>query len=147
MTAACVCPPATTDCTGSRLFLRVDTQPALAVPRAPFGQQPVVRLVDAAGNTVKESGTKVRLSIANAQDSACRCVGDTPCRYTAAGDMVCPPGTEECLPAQAAAKLYQKDVEENPNDPQSLYRRTTECRTDARMAKGAGAGFCSGATP
>lgn len=159
MTAACQCHTGTTDCTGSKYHLHIATQPNMAAPKKPFGQQPVIKLVDAHGNLIKESNAKVRISIANAQDDQCKCAEEAPClhnnigdntchaKYELFGEQVCPAGTTECLPKQSTTKLYQSNPEENPLNPSSLEAKSTQCRVSSGMQAQAGSSFCSGMTP
>jgi hypothetical protein len=164
----CSCATGTTDCTGTNFFLEISTQPSMASPKNSFGKQPVVKLVDANGTPVADHydapdgtrmPTKVRISIANAKSTTCGCYGETPCLHDNAGDntcheqyelfgsMVCPAGTTECAPEQAATKLYQAIHGEDSTDPNSLEAKTTQCRTTDNMLEAAGNGFCSGLTP
>jgi hypothetical protein len=165
MGTACSCGTGTTDCTGTNYFLQVTTQPSMATPKGSFGQQPVVKLVDAAGTPVVDhydaSGTlkptKVRISIANAKSDECGCSGETPCahdndatcheQYELFGSVVCPAGTTKCMPEQALTKLYQAIKGESASDSNSLEAKTTQCRTTEDMKATAGDGFCSGLTP
>jgi hypothetical protein len=157
MSAECVCSQGTTDCTGSKYSIEFSTQPSMASPAVAFGQQPIIKLVDSTGAVVKDSKTKVRISIANVQSDECRgcneqkpClhdnVGDNTChaKHELFGDQVCPPGTTECLPKQSTTKLYQNNAEENPNNKDSLFRKTKECRMTHETSDTT---FCSGMTP
>jgi hypothetical protein len=155
----CVCAAGTVDCRGTAYSLQVTTAPSLGAVGEAFGVQPVVRLLDHTGTVVKDSTTRVRVSIANAQDESCKCADATPCRHSAFGDnscfakqklfgnFVCPAGTVECLPSQTATMLYQKHPGEDSIDATSLERRTKECRTTLGMQTQAGNGFCTGQLP
>jgi hypothetical protein len=155
----CMCSTGTQDCTGTSHSLQVTMQPAMAIPGTSFGQQPKVRLLDQNGKVVKDSQTKVRISIANAMEDSCKCPTNTPCQHDNVadntcfskhelfGEMKCPPGTTECLPTQTTTKLYQARRGEDPNDVDSLESKTTQCRTEVGTLSAAGNAFCSGMTP
>jgi hypothetical protein len=54
----------------------------MASPAVAFGQQPIIKLVDSTGAVVKDSKTKVRISIANVQSDECRgCNEQKPCLH------------------------------------------------------------------
>jgi hypothetical protein len=150
----CVCEQSTMDCTRADYSLVEIQAPGLAVPKQPFGQQPIFALYDGAKVTESTKGYKLRVSIANVQSEACgSCTGDKVCLHNNKfdntcfakqelfGDMVCPAGTTECVPEQAEVDLYRVD----PNDP-SVEVNDKQCTNERDTNKGY-KNYCSDETP